>query len=388
MKRRNHFSILVGAAFLMATSAIGPGFLTQTTVYTYKLSVSFGFVILLSVIIDIIAQVSIWRVLTVTHLRAQDLGNRVFPKLGTLLSVLIALGGLVFNIGNLAGTGLGIQAIFGLKIEIGVLLSTFIVAFVFFKNEDFSIFDFFVKILGLLMIILLVALVFKTDVPFFSALKGTFFPSQIDFKATVTLVGGTVGGYITFAGAHRLIDAKITGPKNLKKVTQSAFLGILLTGSLRYLLFLGTLGLLISGMVLNNENPTSSVFLHGFGLLGKITFGLMIWAASITSVLGATYTSISFLKSLHPIFEERKSIISILFTAISCFFVVLVGKPVALLLFAGYVNGFILPLGLLIVVLATFKPNIMKNYRHHPLLTGLSILVILIMTIFSIYSLF
>ena len=27
-------SVIVGAAFLMATSAIGPGFLTQTTVFT------------------------------------------------------------------------------------------------------------------------------------------------------------------------------------------------------------------------------------------------------------------------------------------------------------------------------------------------------------------
>ena len=32
----------------MATSAIGPGFLTQTTVFTQQLASKFGFVILLS----------------------------------------------------------------------------------------------------------------------------------------------------------------------------------------------------------------------------------------------------------------------------------------------------------------------------------------------------
>ena len=39
---------VAGAAFLMANSSIGPGFLTQTTVFTGQLLTSFGFVILVS----------------------------------------------------------------------------------------------------------------------------------------------------------------------------------------------------------------------------------------------------------------------------------------------------------------------------------------------------
>ena len=39
-------SAILGAAFLMATSAVGPGFLTQTATFTEKLGASFGFVIL------------------------------------------------------------------------------------------------------------------------------------------------------------------------------------------------------------------------------------------------------------------------------------------------------------------------------------------------------
>ena len=45
--------ILLGAAFLMATSAIGPGFLTQTVVFTGQLGASFGFAILVSVLFDL-----------------------------------------------------------------------------------------------------------------------------------------------------------------------------------------------------------------------------------------------------------------------------------------------------------------------------------------------
>ena len=31
-------------------------------------------------------------------------------------------------------------------------------------------------------------------------------PDQIDFAIITTIVGGTVGGYICYAGAHRLLD--------------------------------------------------------------------------------------------------------------------------------------------------------------------------------------
>ena len=88
MKQKNS-SVFYGAAFLMATSAIGPGFLTQTTTFTAKLLASFGFAILISIIVDIIAQLNIWRIITVTNKRAQDIANELLPGLGTFLSVLI-----------------------------------------------------------------------------------------------------------------------------------------------------------------------------------------------------------------------------------------------------------------------------------------------------------
>ncbi|MDS8741891.1 hypothetical protein RLK11_05785, partial [Streptococcus pneumoniae] len=87
MKNTNR-SVLLGAAFLMATSAIGPGFLTQTTVFTETLLASFGFVILISIIIDIGAQTNIWRIIAISGKRAQDIANDVLPGLGYFLAFL------------------------------------------------------------------------------------------------------------------------------------------------------------------------------------------------------------------------------------------------------------------------------------------------------------
>ena len=119
-------SILIGAAFLMATSAIGPGFLTQTAVFTNKLKAAFAFAILVSILIDIVVQLNIWRILGVSGKRAQDVANQVCPGLGYFLAFLVALGGLVFNIGNVGGAAMGLNVMLGLPLVPGAIISAVI----------------------------------------------------------------------------------------------------------------------------------------------------------------------------------------------------------------------------------------------------------------------
>lgn len=108
---KKSLSVLIGAAFLMATSAIGPGFLTQTGTFTGSLKASFGFVILISVILSAIVQLNVWRVLCVSGMRGQDVANKVLPGLGYVVAFLVVAGGLVFNIGNVGGGALGFNTL-------------------------------------------------------------------------------------------------------------------------------------------------------------------------------------------------------------------------------------------------------------------------------------
>ncbi|MDD9849708.1 hypothetical protein BZG30_31230, partial [Escherichia coli] len=110
---KNRRSSLIAAIFLMATSAIGPGFITQTATFTATMGAAFAFGILASIVIDFVVQQSIWRVITVTNMRASDIANKAIPGSGYLLAVLVIFGGLVFNVGNIAGAGLGLNAMVG-----------------------------------------------------------------------------------------------------------------------------------------------------------------------------------------------------------------------------------------------------------------------------------
>jgi len=226
--------------------------------------------------------------------------------------------------------------------------------------------------LGLLMIGLTVFVAFASNPPLGQALYQTVMPDQINFATITTIVGGTVGGYITYAGAHRLLDRGTTGEENLEAVTRAALSGILVTGLMRYVLFLAILGVVASGVVIDisgqGANPAAQAFEAAAGQFGLRAFGLILWAAAITSVIGAAYTSISFISVFKPnITEQGRNRATTIFIAISLLVYVLMGTaPSALLLFAGGFNGLVLPIGLSLFIYVGWRRSDMMGGYHYP----------------------
>ena len=355
---------ILGAAFLMATSAIGPGFLTQTSLFTEQLLTSFGFVILISILLDIGAQLNIWRIITVREQTAQDIANDLLPGLGFLLSFLIAFGGLVFNIGNIAGCGLALNVLTGMDTTTGAVISCVIALGIFWYREAGKLMDGVAKLLGLLMIVLTVYIAISSHPPMGEALYRTVWPEKIDVMKIVTLVGGTVGGYISFAGAHRLLDAGVRGPENIPAVTRSSVSGIIITSMMRYILFLAALGVVSQGIKLSSTNPAASVFESAAGTIGYKFFGIVLWCAAITSVVGASYTSVSFWKTLLSSVKRNEKLIISLFIITSTIIFITIGNPVRILIMAGAINGIILPVALAVILIAATKKSLLKGYRH------------------------
>ena len=361
---KKHNTAILGAAFLMATSAVGPGFLTQTATFTESLLASFGFVILISIIMDIGVQLNVWRVVAVSKKRAPEIANLVFPGVGYLLSFLIVAGGLAFNIGNIGGAGLGMESVFNISPITGALISGVIAVAIFLGRETGPIMDRFAQLMGFILIILIIYVVFKSDPPLAEAATKTIMPDKIDAVAIVTLVGGTVGGYITFSGAHRLLEAGVSGEENLDSVTRSSVSGILIASIVRVFLFLAVLGVVSQGYALDPTNPAMSPFQYILGNVGKIIFGIVIWAASVTSVIGAAYTSVSFMTNFHPFIEEYKRFFIIGFIVISTLVFATIGKPAQVLVLVGTLNGLVLPIAMVIVLIAAYRKNIIGNYKH------------------------
>ncbi len=385
-KPKVNWSLMLGAATLMATSAIGPGFLTQTTVFTQNLAASFGFVILISVILDIFAQTNVWRIIAVSEKRGQEIANMVLPGLGYVLAGLIVLGGLAFNIGNIAGAGLGLNAIFGISPKTGAAISAIIAILIFVVKEAGKAMDRFTILAGFVMIGLMLYVAFITAPPVGEAVVKTFVPDKIDIVSIVTLVGGTVGGYIIFAGGHRLLDAGVKGVGALPYVTKSSISGILITAVMRVALFLAVLGVVSKGLSIDPNNPPASVFQLAAGNIGYKIFGIVMWSAAITSVVGAAYTSVSFIKTFSEKLNRNSNLIIIGFIVVSSLSFLLIGQPVKVLLLVGTINGLILPIALGTLLIAVYKKSIVGDYKHPLWLTISGALVVIVMALMGGYT--
>lgn len=372
---RSMRSVLLGAAFLMATSAIGPGFLTQTTVFTARLGASFGFAILVSILFDLGAQLNIWRVIAVSGRRAQDVANAVLPGLGHVLALLVAAGGLAFNIGNVAGAGLGLNAMLGVDPVAGAVASAVVGIAIFVVREAGRAMDRFAQLMGFVMVGLTLVVAIGSHPPVGEAVLRTVSPTRLDVLTIVTIVGGTVGGYITFAGAHRLLDAGIAGREMLPRVTESATTAIGVASAMRVLLFLAAFGVVAQGLRLDPANPPASVFRLATGEIGYRLFGVVMWAAAITSVVGSAYTSVSFLRTLSRVVDREWRWVIVGFIVVSTVVFALVGQPVKVLIAVGALNGLVLPISLGVMLVAAHHRGVVGDYVHPRWLTAAGVVV-------------
>lgn len=380
-------SVLLGAAFLMATSAIGPGFLTQTAVFTGQLGATFGFVILASLILSSIAQINVWRVIGVSGLRGQEVANKVLPGLGYFVAALVAAGGLAFNIGNVGGAAQGLQIITGIDLKIAAALSCALAVFIFLSKEAGNTMDKLTKVLGALMILLSIYVAISSKPPVGEAVYRTFIPESMPILAIITLVGGTVGGYITFSGGHRLLDAGISGQENIKAITTSAVQGLVIAAIMRVLIFLAVLGVTSTGFTLDPASPPASAFREAAGQIGYRFFGVVMFAAAASSIVGAAYTSVSFIKTFTNKISDNVNKWIIGFIVLSTLVFITIGQPAKILVIVGSLNGLILPITLGVMLVASQKTEIVGDYKHPKWLLILGILVVIITAFLGFRSL-
>jgi Mn2+/Fe2+ NRAMP family transporter len=247
--------------------------------------------------------------------------------------------------------------------------------------------DRFAQALGLVMIALTAYIVVTARPPVAEAGLRTLVPLEIDPLSIVTIVGGTVGGYITFAGAHRLLDAGVRGRDALGRVVRSAALGIGVASLMRVLLFLAILGVVAHGATLDPANPPASAFRLAAGETGERVFGIVMWAAAITSVVGSAYTSVSFLRSVSTRVDRAPSRAIIAFVIASTLIFLLIGRPVTVLVLVGAINGLILPLSLGAMLVAAHRARIVGDYRHPRWLTGAGVIVAVAMAALGLRAL-
>lgn len=95
------------------------------------------------------------------------------------------------------------------------------------------------------------------------------------------------------------------------------------------------------------------------------SFGVILWAAALTSVIGAAYTSVSFVTKSTTSAGKRNLITVIFIASCAVVYLFLGQAPQTLLIFAGAFNGLILPIGLTVLLwVAWRRRDLMNGYRY------------------------
>ena len=375
---------ILSVAFLMATTSVGPGFLTQTAVFTNIYKIDMAFPVFISALITFVIVMNLWRIVGVSGMRIQDIANKVAPGIGYIVGILLALGAIAFNFGNVSGAALGINVIAGIDTTWGALTTGLLGSTLFIAHNALKRIDQMARYLGLFLIILISYVAIKNMPPMLQVISAAVFPS--DYKSlllpTLTIVGGAVGGY--YAGAQRLVDADLDGKNKIIQINNAAWAGISIAVIIRILLFLAVFGVIATGVTLDNTNPAADAFRLGAGNFGHFIFGLVLFLASITSVIGNSYMAISLIKTLFPMIARNEKLWCIGFIIFTSMGTVLLNMPILLLMMAGLINSIILPVVLGIMLLATRRQDIVGEYKHPIYLSLSGFFIVIIMAASSI----
>lgn len=123
------------------------------------------------------------------------------------------------------------------------------------------------------------------------------------------------------------------------------------------------------------------------GNIGYKIFGVVMWAAAVTSVVGAAYTSVSFIRSFSPVLEKYHRYLTIGFIVISTIVFISIGRPVLILVLVGSLNGLILPIALGVMLIAAHKKKIVGDYKHPLWMTIFGVVIVIAMSWMGGYTL-
>ncbi|WP_318441434.1 NRAMP family divalent metal transporter [Photobacterium leiognathi] len=375
---------ILSVAFLMATTSVGPGFLTQTAVFTNIYKIDMAFPVFASMFITFGIVMNLWRIVGVSGLRIQDIANRVAPGMGYVVGILLALGAVAFNFGNVSGAALGINVLIGVDTTWGALFTGVVGCLLFVVHNASKRMDQMARYLGLFMIVLIAYVAMTSLPPMGETLQAAVLPTDMSnlLLPTLTIVGGAVGGYYT--GAQRLVDVGLQGKDNVASIKKAAWAGISIAVVIRILLFLAVFGVIATGAVLDTSNPAADAFRQGAGEVGYFIFGLVLFVASITSVVGNSYMAISLIKTLFPMVARNEKAWCVGFIIITSLGTVTMNMPILLLMLAGLINSIILPVVLAMVLAATRRKDIVGDYKHPMYLTVTGVLIVVVMAAASL----
>ncbi len=369
----------IGPGLILTGIVIGPGAITTAAMLGSGYGYSLIWLMLPIAFMGITFVLSTYRITSLTgmpiiHAIRYFYGKGVAAFVG--LALFIAC--FFFTIGNISGTGAGMNLIFGINWKIGAIIMIVILVYCYFSKGVYSKIEKAITVCIIAMILAFYYTLIGVGGPDMGQLFQGFthwsFPegsvlTSLGFISTNAAI--TTGIYGTYLGVE----------KKWKK--EDMFNGIMFADSLTHILavclitgaivLVGAIVLHPTGQVMKNPAQMAAMLVPALGSIASLVMGVALLGAGDSSLLGNTQRAMVLLNAGFdkPVNLEHKSIqwgsmIIIIVCAAICFSYN--GSPVMLIYIANVLTSIATPVAGLFVCLLLCRKDVNKGYRPPRLL--------------------
>ena len=395
MKLSKYFgpSTLVTAAF------IGPGTIMTCSMAGVETGYTLIWALIFSILATIILQEMAARLGFITQRGLGEALNTTFTKpISRLLIFIIVIGAILignaaYEAGNIAGSVLGAELIFGQSSLHPWIIG--VIAFILLFIGKYKWVERILIVLVLFMSVCFLVTCFMVR-PDLGNIIGGLFPSLTEgnILLVMALIGTTVVPYNLFLHASA-ISQKYKPGASLRDIRLENIIAIVLGGLISICIVIVAAS--VQGTITSIESGKDlAVQLEPLaGKTASYLMGLGLWAAGLSSALTAPLAAAYAAKGLFSFKNGKSSIyfkLTWMVVLISGLAVISTGlKPTLIIKFAQIMNAILLPLISIFLIYACNQKAIMNqesNTRLQNIMSGIVILITLMISIKSLWLIF
>ncbi|MCK8481209.1 Nramp family divalent metal transporter [Psychroserpens algicola] len=375
----------IGPGPLVAAAFIGPGTVTVCTLA----GVNFGFSLLWAMLLSFVATVVLQEMSArlgiisqkgLSEIITSEISNPIVKILAIILILsAIVIGNAAYEAGNISGSVLGLEAVFGESklLVFGHSVNVFPlliggVAFILLFIGNYKILEKALVSLVILMSLAFLTTAILTKPSLSEVIKGLFVPkfSNDNILTVIALVGTTVVPYNLFLHAS-LVKEKWKHKADLKHARKDTIVAVVLGGVV-------SMCIIISAAAIKTAEVTNAADLAKgleplFGHYSSYFLSLGLFAAGITSAitapLAAAYVASGCLGWSSSMKTKRFRMVWMFILGLGVLFSSIGFKSIEIIKFAQVANGLLLPViaGFLLwimnktSILGTYKNTLVQN---------------------------
>ena len=369
----------IGPGLILTGIVIGPGAITTAAMIGSGYGYSLIWLMILIAFMGITFVLSTYRITSMTGMPIIHAIRYFYGKgVAAFVGVALFIACFFFTIGNISGTGAGMNLIFGMNWKLGAVVMIVLLIYCYFSKGVYSKIE---KGITLCIIAMILA--------FYYTLIGVGGPDMGQLFQGLTHWGFPEGSVLTslgFISTNAAITTGIYGTylgveKKWKK--EDMFNGIMFADSITHILgvclitgaivLVGAIVLHPTGQVLKDPAQMAAMLVPALGGVASLVMGVALLGAGYSSLLGNTQRAMVLLNAGFdkPVNLEHKSIqwgsmIIIAVCAVICFSYN--GSPVMLIYIANVLTSIATPVAGFFVCLLLCRKDVNKGYRPPRLL--------------------